>query len=156
MITQPTVQVEGESLAEAGQRIRDAIPICAQTATEDECVARRLAIDATLAARRVWHQDRQWHTAQLVDGQIAGVWARSTEEAELDLTVWFGQPCHWVVADPAHAVRGEYFPAGIRRPQDEGRRFPLTPPRRARDHFAPAESLLELLSTSNSQATPAL
>lgn len=155
MITQPTVPVEGESLAEAGQRIRDAIPIRAQTATEDECVARRLAVDATLAARRVWHQDRQWHIAQLVDGQIAGVWARSTEEAELDLTVWFGQPCHWAVADPALAVRGEYFSAGIRRPQDEGRRFPLTPPRRPRDQFSPADELLASLTAPNHGATPA-
>ncbi len=136
MITQPTVPVAGESLAEAGQRIRDAIPICAHTASEDECVARRLAIDATLAARRVWHKNRQWHTAQLADGQIVGVSARSTEEAELDLTVWFAQPCHWVIADPALAVRGEYFPAGIRRARDVGRVFPLcaspASPRRVR------------------------
>lgn len=153
MITQPTVPVERETLAEAGQRIRDAIPIRSETASEEECAARRLAIDATLAARRVWLQERQWHTAQLADGQIVGVWARSTEEAELDLTVWFGQPCHWVIADPTLAVRGEYSPASLRRSQDAGRRFPLTPPRRPRDQFSPADSLLASLTAPNHGAT---
>lgn len=155
MNPQPTVPFAGETLAEAGQRIRDAIPLRSQTATDDECAARRCAIDATLEARGVWHQERKWHTAQLADGQIAGVWARSTEEAELNLTVWFGQSCHWVIGDPALAVRGEYFAAGIRRPQDSGRRFPLTPPRRPRDQFAPADSLLERLAAPDRRATPA-
>ena len=153
MITQPTDPVEGETLAEAGQRIRDAIPIRSQTATEKECAARRLAIDATLAARRVWNRERLWHTAQLADGQIVGVWARSTEEAELDLTVWSGQPCHWVIADRTLAVGGEYFPAGIRRPQDADRRFPLTPPRRPRDQFSPTASLPTSRTAPNHGAT---
>lgn len=144
MIEQPTVPVPGETLAEAGERIRAAIPIRGHTATGDECRARRPAINATLAAHRVWHRARQWHTAQLVDGRITGVWARSTEEAELDLTVWLGARCHWVLADPAHAIRNEYLPYG-RRAGDRNRRFPLGPPRRPRDQFAPTDSLLDPL-----------
>lgn len=144
MIDQRTVPVPGETLAEAGERIRAAIPIRGHTATNDECLARRLAINATLAAHRVWRQERQWHTAQMVDGRIAGVWARSTEEAELDLTVWLGARCHWVLADPAYAIRNEYLPGGPRA-GDLNRRFPLGPPRRPRDPFASTDSLLEPL-----------
>lgn len=144
MIEQPTAPVPGETLADAGERIRAALPIRGRTATDDECLARRLAIDATLATRQVWHQDRQWHTAQLVDGRITGVWARSTEEAELDLTVWVGTRCAWVLSDPTYAVRNEYLPGG-RRASDGDRRFPLGPPRRPRDQFAPTDCLLDLL-----------
>lgn len=141
----PTTPVPGESLAEAGERIREAIPILSRTASNEECAARREAIETTLAAREVWSRDRCWYTAQLTDGQIVGVWACSSDEAELDLIVWFGQRCHWVVGDPIHAVRAEYFPRGIRRPIDAARRFPLAPPRRPRDLFAPTDSLLETL-----------
>lgn len=144
MIEQPTTPVPGETLAEAGERIRAAIPIRGHTATDDECLARRLAIDATISARRVWHRERQWHTAQLVDGRITGVWARSTEEAELDVTVWLGAQCHWVLADPTHGIRHEYLP-DARSARDRNRRFPLLPPRRPRDQFAPTDSLLDLL-----------
>ncbi len=151
-----TSPVAGESLAEAAERISSAIPIRAQTATNEECAARRDAIDATLIARCVWQRERCWHTAQLVDGQIAGVWARSTEEAELDLTVWFGTRCHWVIADPVHAVRAEYFPHGIRRHTDACRRFPLAPPRRPRDQFAAADSLLEQLGPADNWPGPLL
>ncbi|WP_448255957.1 hypothetical protein [Microbacterium aurum] len=154
MITQPTVPVPGETIAEAGERIRAAVPIRGARAIEDECIARRLAIEATLAARKVWHQERCWHTAQLADGQISGVWAQSTEEAELDLTVWHGQRCHWVLADPGNLIRAEYFPQGIRRAVDAGRRFPLAPPRRPRDQFAPAGSLLDPLGAPDSWAGP--
>lgn len=141
--TSPPAPVPGESFAEAGERIRAAIPIRAQTATEDECLARRLAIDATLAARGTWHRDRAWHTAQLVDGLIAGVWARSTDEAELELTVSRGQRCHWVVADPGGLIRAEYLPA--RGASSRDRAFPLGPPRRHRDQFDPVASLLDPL-----------
>lgn len=156
MIPQPTVPVAGETLAEAGERIRAAIPIRAQTATNDECTARRLAIEATLAAHRVWQQPRTWFTAQLEDGQIAGVWAQSSEEAELDLTVWFGTRCHWVIADPNHAVRAEYLPRGIRNPRDAHARYPLAPPRRPRDAFAPLTSLLEPLGSTSQRSGPTL
>lgn len=144
-MNQPTPPGPGESLAEAAERIREAIPIRSKTASNEECAARRAAIEATLAERKVWQRERCWYTAQLTDGQVVGVWARSSEEAEIDLTVWFGQRCHWVIADPIHAVRAEYFPHGIRRPIDAARRFPLAPPRRPRDQIAPAESVLETL-----------
>lgn len=149
MIEQPTLPVPGETLAEAGERIRAAIPIRGRAATNDECLARRLAIDATLAAHRVWARERQWHTAQLVDGRIAGVWARSTEEAELDLTVWFGTRCHWVLADPTCAIRHAYLPP-VGRAVDPNRRFPLGLPRRPRDQFAATDSLLDPLDTPSS------
>ncbi|WP_295575017.1 hypothetical protein [uncultured Microbacterium sp.] len=138
MIEQPTVPVPGETLAEAGQRIRAAMPIRGHTASGDECLARRLAIDATLATHRVWQRERQWHTA-LIDGRITGVWAGSPEEAELDLTVRHGTRCHWVIADPTSAISNEYLPGG-RRASAPHRRFTLGPPCRARDKFTPTNS----------------
>lgn len=80
--------VAGESLAEAGERIRDAAPIRGERATDEDCRIRRELIDETLADRGVEPGDRSWHTAQLIDGHVVGVWARSADEAELDLTVW--------------------------------------------------------------------
>jgi hypothetical protein len=152
MIVQLTIPVSGESLAEAGERIRAAIPIRARTVTEDECTARRLAIDATLAAHGTWHRDRAWHTAQLLNGQMVGVWARSTDEAELQLTVWWAQPCHWVIADADGRVRAEYLPSRGRKPANC--RFPLSPPRRPHDVYAPADSLLEILGTPDTWGSP--
>ncbi|GAA3920674.1 hypothetical protein [Microbacterium invictum] len=138
-----TSPVAGESLAEAAERIRAAVPIEGDTATDLECRWRRQMIDATLAARGVVGRTYEWHTAQLDDGRIAGVFAESTDEAELSLTVWWGNRCHWVIADPTCLVRAEYLPRGIRTAATADRRFPLGPPRRVRDQFATAESLLD-------------
>ncbi|MGC5224880.1 hypothetical protein ACPW96_20135 [Micromonospora sp. DT81.3] len=135
--------VSGETLAEAGERIRAACPIQGATATNDECRNRSDLIDETLQARGVQSGVHAWHTAQLDDGHIAGVFANSLEEAELDLTIWWGERCHWVVADPHCRVFHEYFPKRKRSAATANTRFPLGPPRRARDQFAPTQSLLE-------------
>lgn len=135
--------VAGESLAEAGERIRAAAPIRGERATDEDCRIRRELIDVALAARRVDSGDRNWHTAQLADGHVVGVWAQSADEAELDLTVWWDVRCHWVVADPGCRLFHEYFPEGKRSASEADRRFPLAPPRSIRDRFAPADSLLE-------------
>lgn len=150
MTAYDTAPAPGEALAEAAKRIRVAVPIRAETATDDECVARRAAIDATLTARHVWQGERGWYTAQLTDGQVVGVWAHSPDEAELTLTVWWGHPCHWVIADPNGDVRAEYHSTGTR---THGRQFPLAPPRRPRDQYAPATSLLDPLGTPASWGT---
>lgn len=155
MITQPTIPVPGESLAEAGERIRTAIPIRGAAATADEHEARSLAADAALSAHRVRPRERAWHTAQLVDGRIAGIWARSTDEAELHLTIWRSQRCNWVVADPAGEVRAEYFPRSRRMTPGVGRAFPLAPPRRPRDPFTTQNSHLTCFARSLA-AGPAL
>lgn len=144
MTANPTEPVPRETLTEAAERIRAAVPIRARTATNDECAARRAAIDATLTARRTWQRERAWHTSQLTDGQVVGVWAHSPDEAELTLAVWWGHPCHWVIADPNGDVRAEYHPTGAR---THGHQFPLAPPRRPRDQFALATSLLDPLGT---------
>ncbi|WP_417563405.1 hypothetical protein [Microbacterium sp.] len=133
----------GESLAEAGERIRDAAPIRGERATDEDCRIRRELIEATLTARSVAPGDRNWHTVQLADGHVVGVWALSADEAELDLTVWWGVRCHWVVADPGCRLFHEYFPMGKRSATEAERRFPLAPPRSIRDRFAPADSLLD-------------
>lgn len=138
-----TAPVPGESLAEAAERIRDAVPIEGDTATDLECRWRRQMIDATLAARGVVGRTYEWHTTQLDDGRIAGVFAESTDEAELALTVWWRIRCHWVIADPTGLVRAEYLPGGTRTAANADRCFPLGPPRRVRDQFATAESLLD-------------
>ncbi len=135
--------VAGESLAEAGERIRDAAPIRGERATDEDCRIRRELIEATLIVRGVQPVDRDWHTAQLADGHVVGVWAQSDDEAELDLTVWWGVRCHWVAADPGCRLFHEYFPKGKRSASEADRRFPLAPPRSIRDRFAPADSLLE-------------
>lgn len=148
-----TAPVDGETIAEAATRIRTAIPIQLDTATEAECRARRDAIEDTLTARAVWRRERAWHSAQLGDGQIAGVWAHSTEEAELQLSVWWGKPCHWVIADPDLRVRAEYLPNGTHTAATAGRRFPLAPPRRPRDQYAAASPLFDLSATSTDAPT---
>lgn len=135
--------VAGESLAEAGERIRAAAPIRGERATDEDCRIRRELIDAMLADRGVEPGDRSWHTAQLIDGHVVGVWARSADAAELDLTVWWGVRCHWVAADPGCRLFHEYFPQGKRSASEVDRRFPLAPPRSIRDRFAPADSLLD-------------
>lgn len=135
--------VAGESLAEAGERIRAAALIRGERATDEDCRVRRELIDAALAARGVDPGHRNWHTAQLVDGHVVGVWAQSADEADLDLTVWWGVRCHWVVADPGCQLFHEYFPRGKRSATEADRRFPLAPPRSIRDRFAPADSLLD-------------
>ena len=133
----------GESLAEAGERIRAACPIRGVTATNTECRDRRGLIDDTLHARGVQSGVHTWHTALLVDGHVAGVFADSPEEAEIDLTVWWGQRCHWVVPDAHCRVFHEYFPRGKRSARGADSRFPLGAPRHPRDQFAPAPSLLD-------------
>lgn len=135
--------VPGETLAEAGQRIRDAAPIRGDRATDEDCRARRALIDDTLAARGIRPGARAWHTAQLGDARVAGVWANSVEEAELELTVWWGIRCHWIRPDPDCRLFDEYYPKGKRAATDANRRFPLGPPRRTRDRFAPASSLID-------------
>ncbi|MFB8146625.1 hypothetical protein ACFC1W_07760 [Microbacterium sp. NPDC056003] len=137
--------VAGESLAEAGERIRAAAPIRGERATDEDCRIRRELIEAALAARDIEPGDRNWHTAQLADGHVVGVWAQSVDEAELDLTVWWGVRCHWVVVDPVCGLFHEYFPKGKRSATEADRRFPLARPRGIRDRFAPADSLLDAI-----------
>lgn len=132
----------GESVAEAGERIRRAAPIRGDRATDDDCRIRRAMIDEALAVRGIHPAEREWHTAQLVDGHVAGVWANSVEDAEFELTVWWGTRCHWVTVDPQCLRFHEYFPRGKRSAVEADRRFPLSPPRTLRDRFAPADSLL--------------
>lgn len=139
--------VPEESLGDAGERIRAATPIHAGQATNEECRQRRQLIVDTLAARGIRPGERVWHTAQIVDGRVVGVWANSVEEAELELTVWWKQRCHWVVPDADCRIREEYFPRGKRSAPKAQQRFPLTGPRRPRDRFEPAGSLLEGLGT---------
>lgn len=142
-----SMPVPGESLAEAGERIRDAAPIRGDRATDEDCRIRRELIDDTLAARKVEPRERNWHTAQLVDGHVVGVWADSTDEAELDLTVWWNVRSHWVVVDPGCRLFQEYFPRGKRSVAEADRKFPLAPPRSIPDRFAPADSLLDEIWT---------
>lgn len=134
---------EGESIAEAGERIRRAAPIRGDRATDEDCRIRRALINEAPAVRRIHPGAHQWHTAQLADGHVAGVWANSVEEAELDLAVWWGARCHWVTVDPQYLPSPEYFPKGNRSAAEPERRFPLAPPRAFRDRFAPADSLLD-------------
>jgi len=133
----------GESHGEAGERIRSAAPIRGDRATDEDCRIRRALIDEALAVRGIHPGAHEWHTAQFVDGHVAGVWANSVEEAALDLTVWWGVQCHWVTVDPHCLLFHEYFPKGKRSAAEADRRFPLAPPRTLRDHFAPADSLLD-------------
>ncbi|WP_454112092.1 hypothetical protein [Microbacterium aurum] len=134
---------EGESIAEAGERIRRTAPILGGRATDEDCRIRHALIDEALAVRGIHPGAHEWHTAQLVDGHVAGVWAHSVEEAELDLTVWWGVRCHWVTVDPQCLLFHEYFPKGKRSAAEAERCFPVAPPRALRDRFAPAESLLD-------------
>ena len=145
---------EGESLAEAGERIRPAAPIRGDRATDEDCRIRRALIDEALAVRGIHPGAHEWHTAQFVDGHVAGVWANSVDEAELDLTVWWGVPCHWVTVDPHCLLFHEYFPKGKRSAAEADRRFPLAPPRTLRDHFAPADSLLDGIWLPPASTTP--
>lgn len=142
-MTAPSTPVPGESLADAGHRIRDAAPIHGARATDEDCRLRGELIEQTLEARGVVPGERAWHTAQLRDGHVAGVWALSPQEAELELTVWWGQACVGVAADPRSLLYREYFPRGKTSAATADRRFPLGPPRRIRDRFAPAGSLLD-------------
>ncbi|NYE18056.1 hypothetical protein [Microbacterium immunditiarum] len=68
------------------------------------------------------------------------------------MTLWHGQRCHWIVADGQSGVFTEYFPRGRRTAADVGRTFPLGPPRRTRDQFAPATSLLDGIWIPTSQS----
>lgn len=135
--------VPSESLADAGERIRAACPIQGASATNDECRDRRELINDTLHARGIRPGEHSWHTAQLIDGHIAGVFADSPEEAELDLTVWWGQRCHWVAPDPGCRVFHEYFPKAQRSAEIANTQFPLGRPRQPRDQFAPTQSLVD-------------
>lgn len=142
MIARSTPSAD-ESLAEVGERIRSAAPIRGDRATDEDCRNRRAMIDEALAVRGIHPAEREWHTAQLVDGHVVGVWANSVHEAELDLTVWWGVRCHWVTVDPQCLLFHEYFPKGKRSAAEADRCFPLAPPRALRDRFAPANSLLD-------------
>lgn len=144
----------GESLGEAGERIRYAAPIRGDRATDEDCRIRRALIDEARAVRGIHPGAHEWHTAQFVDGHVAGVWANSVEEAELHLTVWWGVQCHWVTVDPHCLLFHEYFPKGKRSAAEADRRFPLAPPRTLRDHFAPADSLLDGIWLPPASTTP--
>jgi len=146
--------VDGETLAEAGQRIHTAAPIRGDRATDEDCRNRRELIEDTLTALGILSGDRCWHTARLLDGHIVGVWAESVTEAELNLTVWWQGTCHWLRADPEARLFHEYFPKGKRSTAEADRRFPLAPPRRLRDQFAPAQSLLDSILSSTDQLAP--
>lgn len=137
------VTPESESIADAGEPIRSAAPIRGDRATDEDCRIRRAMIDEALAVRGIYPGAHEWHTAQLVDGHIAGVWANSVEQAELELTVWWGARCHWVTADPQCLLVHEYFPKDKRSAAEADRCFPIAPPRALRHSFAPADSLLD-------------
>lgn len=101
-----------ESLAHAALRIREQVPIVGLNATDSECARRRELIDAELKARGVQAAASTWRTAQLKDGRVVGVFADSLEAAELDLTIWWGSACHWVVDDSECRILDEYRPSG--------------------------------------------
>lgn len=147
------LSAEGGSLAEAGERSRSAAPIHGDRATDEDCRIRRALIDETLAARGIHSGAHEWHTVQLAAGHVSAVWAHSVEEAELDLTVWWGTRCPWVTADPQCLIFHEYFPKGKRSAAEADRRFPIAPPRALRDRCAPAESLLDGMWSPTASAT---
>lgn len=138
--------ISAESVAEVAERIRSAVPIAGATATNDECARRRELVDAFLAERGVLPGPDVWRTAQLVDGRVVGVFATSPEEAEVQLTLWWGSRCHWIVDDPESRILDEYRAVG--RPGGTDRVFPLARPRVPRDRFAPAASLLDDVSVN--------
>lgn len=146
--------VPGETLAEAGLRIRDAAPIRGDRATDADCQLRRELIGDTLTTRGIRPGVHVWHTAQLTNGHVTGVWADSIEEAELELTVWWACACHWVRPDSDARLLQEYFPKGKHSTAEASRRFPLGPPRAIRDRFAPATSLLDGIWTAPADCTP--
>lgn len=129
------------SLAEEARRIRDACPILGGFATDADCTARRERIGQVLTERGITPAAHHvWFTAQTTTGQVRGCWAHSVEEAELEISVWFGTDCLWAVEDNDLRQWGEYFPHG--RPAQD-RTFPAGPPRRVRDQVAPAGPLLD-------------
>lgn len=134
------------SLSIAAAWIREMCPITGATATDQECRIRGDLINAELKRRRVAEHDQVWFTAQLASGRVVGSWAESPESAELSISVWWAEDCHWVVPDPDQRYRREHFTNGVRAPAEQDRSFPLGPPRRPRDRFAPTESLLTGLS----------
>ena len=133
------------TLAEAALWIRTVCPILGGAATDEECRVRVQLVAQTLQMRSVEPGDSRWFTAQLSDGRVAGRFADSPEEAELEISIWWAQSCAWVVDDSEYRVYEEYFPQGKRAPKHHARTFPLAAPRRPRDRFAPAASLLEVL-----------
>lgn len=136
--------IAGETLAAVGDRIRALCPIAGPTATDRECRVRRELVDQALEALGIVAGPRLWHSAQLDDGHVVGIWATSVEEAEIELTVWWEGHCYWVIPDADCRVRDEYFPRGKRSGRDADRRFPLSAPRRPRDRFAPTQTLFDL------------
>lgn len=152
-MTSMSTPAQGESLAEAGERIRRACPVQGATATNEECRIRGELVAATLGARGVRAGAHAWHTAQLADGRVVGVSAGSVEEAELELTIWWEHHWHWVIADADLRTFHAYFPHGKRSAADADRRFPLARPRHPRDEFAPAPSLLEGIWTAGPAPT---
>lgn len=130
------------SLPSAAREIRATRAIVGESATSEDCRIRARLINEELHRRGVVAGERVWFTAQLATGQVVGMWATSPEQAELGICVWWEADCHWVVPDDDHRVRGEYFPSGIRTAVTRDARFPVGPPRRPRDRFAPTESLL--------------
>lgn len=132
-----------ETIPDAARRIRQMQPIAGAQATNEESAVRCELIELTLARRDVQPGDRVWYTAQLTSGRITGVWAHSAEEAELNIAVWHGEDCHWVVPDHDLRVREEYLSSQRALRNASDRIFPLAPPRRPRDRFAPTASLLD-------------
>lgn len=144
---------EGESIAEAGERLRRAAPVRGDRATDDDCRIRRALIDEALAVRGIHPGAHERHTAQFADGHVAGVWANSVEEAELELTAWWGARCHSVTADPQCLLFYENFPKGKRSATEADRCILLAPPRASRDRFALADSLLDGIWSPPASAT---
>lgn len=122
------------SFAAVAQWIRTMVP----GSSVDDRRDRQTLIEQILIEHRVWQRHYAWHTAQLDDGRVLRGLGRSTEEAELKLSVLHGLGCRWVVRDPELAVFFEYFPDGHRQPEDVNRVFALTPPRRPREAFSAA------------------
>ena len=134
-----------DTLAVVARRIRELRPILGVSATDEDCAVRRSLIERALADLAVKPGSREWFAAQLADGRIVGIWALSPQEAELGISIWWGRDCLSVERDPDLDLRREYFPKGKRTGADADRTFPIGPPGRIRDHFAPTESLLVTL-----------
>ncbi len=138
------------ALSEVARWIAIATPIRHGATHDEDCRVRRMLLSDVLDARGVTPGRYRWFTAQLADGRITGRFAESRAEAELSISVWWGRACFWVVPDPKQRILEEYFPADPKPAVDGDQPFPLLPPRKPRDRFAPTSSLLEGLDAPSS------
>lgn len=100
-----TFATELDELWRYAERIRAEVPILGDTATEDECRRRRLAIDGLLDE---WAEEsgdprsgaHHWHSTKYADGTVAGCWAEDAAAAALGDMVWRGMPAISCIADP--------------------------------------------------------